>query len=105
MAANETREPTLAEVIEEVRKSKLETIKTIEGSRISIWVTILAIGGSVTFFGLSYLTRLINGTWNIVSSSIFIAAVGLVVVELARRGAKRAEEGFRNNWHEEPPKF
>jgi len=98
MTENETRQPTLNEIMEEVKKSKDEVIKEIESSRISMWLTPAAFGASVALFGLALLT---TGTWDIYSSGI-ISAVGLAFMMWARHMAKKAQRRFTAKWNEPP---
>ncbi|MFW6105395.1 MAG: hypothetical protein ACOC7P_02310 [Chloroflexota bacterium] len=94
MAANETREPTLAEIMKEIRDSKDETIKNIESLRRSMLPTHVAVGIAITFFGLSYflprLETITLGTsdlWDILGIliSAIPMAVGVIVMILGGR--------------------
>ena len=99
------REPTLGEIMGEIEKSKNEAMKSGEGSRISIWLTVAAFGGSMAAVGLSYLGRLLTGPWDIVSSAVFIGVVGVGVMVWARHMARRRQDEFRAKWNEPPPTF
>jgi hypothetical protein len=105
MATNETREPTLAEIMEEIKKSKNETIKKIEGSRIAMWLTPAAFGGSIALFGLARLVGVPLSTWRVWWPDAVIVVVGLGFMFWAQRMATRAQRQFRGKWNEPPPRF
>jgi hypothetical protein len=105
MAENEGREPTLAEIMEEIKKSRDETMKRIEGSRIAMWITPAAFGGSITLFGLASLLTVPISAWNVWWPDAVIMVMGLGFMFWARSMAIRAQERFRDRWHEPPPRF
>ena len=79
-----------------------EIKKEIEKSRISIWLTPVAFGGSITLFGLSYLARLTTDKISIWLNAIIIASAGLGFMFWAIHKAKAAERKYRRNWNEPP---
>ena len=105
MAGNETREPTLGEIMEEIKKSKDETMKRIEGSRIAMWLTPAAFGGSIALFGLTRLIRVPISDWGGLWPEGVIVVVGLGFMFWAQRMATRAQDRFRGRWNEPPPRF
>ncbi len=102
MTENETRQPTLNEIMEEIKKSRDDAMKEIESSRISMWLTPAVFGASIAIFGISYLARLTTSTWGIYSLGIPIFVIGLAFMVWARRMAKKAEGRFRAKWNEPP---
>ena len=100
-----SREPTLGEIMEEIKKSRDEAVKSSEGSRISIWITVAAFGGSIAVVGLSYFARFMSSSWDIMSSAIVISAVGIGFMIWSRHMARRAQARFRDKWNEQSPRF
>jgi len=105
MAGNETREPTLGEIMEEIKESKDEAIKSGEGSRIAMWLTPAAFGGSIALFGLARLAGVSLSDWGVWWPDALIAIAGLVFMFWSRHMATRAQERFRGRWNEPPPRF
>jgi len=105
MAADETREPTLGEIMEEIKKSRDETMKGIEGSRIAMWVTPSAFGGSIAIFGLARLAGVPFSAWGVHWPDVAIVCAGLGFMLLCLRMATRAQERFRGRWNERAPRF
>jgi len=105
MAGNETREPTLAEIIGEIGKSKDEVMKNIEHSRIAMWLTPAAFGGSIALFGLARLGGVPLSAWHVWLPDAAIVIAGLGFMFWARRMATRAQQRFRDKWNEPSPKF
>jgi fatty acid desaturase len=89
MATNETKEPTLTEI-------KNEVIKQAQHSRISMWVTIAAFGGSVVLFGASQ--------WAQLGTAIPIAVIGFGFMIWALCMASKRQREFRTKWNK-PPRF
>jgi hypothetical protein len=102
MDTNQTKEPTPTEIMEEVRKLKEEVVKQAQHSRISMWLTPTAFGGSVVLYGLSYLGRLTASPWDIYSSAIGTTATGLLFMVWAQRMATKAEREFKAKWNKLP---
>lgn len=100
MTTGETKEPTLTELMEEIKKSKDEVIKQAEKSRISMWLTVAAVGASITLFGASVLARVAVSTSGIYSSTLPIIAVGFGVMIWARSSTKKREQEFKTKWNE-----
>lgn len=105
MEGKEKEEPTLNEIMKEIKKSRDEATKSSEGSRISIWLTTAAFGGSIALVGLSYFMRFLSSSWDIMSSAIFISAVGFGFMAWSRHMARRRQNEFRRKWNEQPPRF
>jgi hypothetical protein len=104
MTTGETKEPTLTEIMGEIKKSKDEVIKQAEKSRISMWLTVAAFGASVVLFGGSVLARLTTSPSGIYSSGILISAIGLAFMIWARSMATKRQQEFKTKWNE-PPRF
>jgi hypothetical protein len=104
MTGNKTREPTLAEVMKEIKKYKDETTKykdeTIKGiigeSKKAMLLTLAAFGASIVFFGLSYFWQRITSTWGIGLTTIPIVAVGLLVMIEAALIANRMKKDSKD---------
>jgi len=100
MTGDEKREPTLGEIMEEVKKSRDDSMKKIEGSRIAMWLTPAAFGGSIALFGVAG----VKG-WPPNPGDVGIFVVGLGFMFWARHMATRAQRQFKEKWNERAPKF
>jgi hypothetical protein len=105
MAGNETREPTLTEIVEEIKKSKDETIRKLEGSRVAMWLTPAAFGGSIALFGLARLVGVQLTAWRAWWPDAGIVIIGLGFMFWARHMATRAQQQFKRKWNEPAPRF
>lgn len=93
MAVNETREPTRAEIMEEIKKFKDEVIKSIEGSRISIReLVVTAIGILLLFFGLFLFVMLISGVEVTLLFCLLFLALGFAITLSVWSKGKKAKE-------------
>jgi len=100
-----SREPTLGEIMQEIKESKDEAIKSSEGSRIAMWLTPAAFGGAIALFGLTRLAGVSLSDWVVWWPDALVAAVGLGFMIWSRDMATRAQERFRGRWNEPPPRF
>jgi hypothetical protein len=103
MDANETREPTLVEIMEMIKKSKDEVIKEIERSRRGIWITSTAFGGSIALFGASVLGRLPSTTWGIWFTGIVIFAMGFIFMGWSNNNLKKSKKEWEAKWNKPQP--
>lgn len=102
MAGNETREPTLGEVMEEIKKLRNESAKDMERSSMTIWLTPLAVGIAIGLFGLGRLIEVEFGDWRLWWTDAATLGIGLWMIFWARNKVRVREKRFREKWGEEP---
>ena len=97
---SENKEPTLTEIMAELKRSNLELRKEIERSRMAMWLTPTAFGGSVALFGVSVLGKLPTTTWGIWVSGIGIMLLGFIFMQWVTNKQKKAKQTFESKWNE-----
>jgi len=102
MAGNEKKEPTLGEVMEEVKKLRNESAKDMESSSIQIWLTPVAIGIAIGLFGLGRLIEVEFEDWRLWWPDAAILGIGLWMIFWARNKVRVREKQFREKWGEAP---
>jgi hypothetical protein len=89
-------------ILAEIRSSRDELKKEVQKSRIAMWLTPAAFGGSIAIFGMSYLARLTVDTWGIWTTAIPIVIVGIAFMIFAQKRASKAQREFKDKWNELP---
>ena len=98
MEGDEKREPTLAEVVEEVRKSRDEVIANMEVSGLTAWFGVLAIGLAIWLFGMGGLTEVLVRGGQVWWGYPVLVADGLGVMVYAVLGRRRAKKRIWDKW-------
>jgi len=104
MEANERREPTLAEIMEEIRKSKDDVIMNMEVYSLTTWFTPLAIGLSICLFGIGALTSALVSGWGSWWLDAIVIAWGVGLMLYATIGRRRVEKKLWDKWCKTPRK-
>jgi hypothetical protein len=104
MTTNETREPTLAEIMEEIKKSRDEVVKNIEISRLAMWLTPVAVASSLALFGLGQIRGVPLSDWQHWWVGALDIILGVVMIIYFYRGLKRAGKRLEEKWYKAPRK-
>lgn len=102
MAGNEKREPTLSEVMEEIKRLREESGKGMESSSMAIWLTPLSVGIAIGLFGLGGLIEVGIKDWGLWWPDACILCIGIWLVFWSRHKVKEMEKRFIEKWKEAP---
>ena len=102
MAEKERREPTLSEVMEEIRRLRDESAKGMERSSMAIWLTPFTVGIAIGLFGLGRLVGVGVKDWYLWWPDAVTLCIGLWIMFWARHKVRVREKRFIEKWKEAP---